>query len=171
MREWLQETLSSQGHASSFPAGPGSRPGLWGAGAAPSPFPLSGPSLLSATASSYSSAQQIGAEARKCLSTLLSTEQEVYTASNGRRAHLLGPALCREKQAVSVAQGVLSTVEALGCRAGVYLAPRPPSQSPVFASVAHPHSTKGPQGSPILTPGCKTEKADWPRFGDFLGST
>lgn len=134
-------------------------PAQTGVGAPPQPLsPLSGPLLLSATATVlFLRPANTGLEHGSAFPPCYQLSRRSTQRATGGEPTLLGPALCREKRAVSAAHGVLSTVEALGCRAGVYFAPRPCHRVPC-ASVAHPHSTKGPQGSPILTPGCKLRK-------------
>ena len=147
----------SRGHAGSFLQDPGPGPDC-GVGAPPQPFsPLTGPSTP--LGHHYRPIPPFGkywAEPRKCHSTLLLTEHQVYTASKtGGEPTLLGPALRGEKQAVSAAQWGAEHHRGPGVQGWGLLCPH---RRVSCASVPHPHSTEGPQGSPILTPGYKLRK-------------
>lgn len=91
-------------------------------------------------------------------SNLLFTEHQDSAASKtGGEPILLDLHSAERNGRCPQLSGLLSAVEAPGCRAGVSFAPRPHHRA-LRASVAHPHSTEGPEGSPILTPGCKLRK-------------
>lgn len=150
-----------------FPAGPGSRPGLWGRRPSPAPFPsLRSSAPLGHRYRPIPPSSKHWAGARKCLSTLLPTEQEVYTASNGRRAHPPGACtLQREAGGVRSSWGAEHR-RGPGVQGWGLLCPSPLSQSPVcICSPSSQH--QGPSGLTDSDTWLQTEKADCQGLGTF----
>lgn len=157
----------ARGHASSFLQDPGPGPDC-GVGAPPQPLsPLSGPLLLSATATVlFLRPANTGLEHGSAFPPCYQLSRRSTQRATGGEPTLLGPALCREKRAVSAAQWGAEHRRGPGVQGWGLLCPSPLSQSPVcICSPSSQH--QGPSGLTDSDTWLQTEKADCQGLGTF----